>query len=79
MLHTVEQAPPDAILGLTEAFKADSSPDKINLGVGIYKDAQGTTPTLACFRQAEAALLEQDLAKTYMPIGGSPAYSVAVQ
>ena len=39
-------APPDAILGLTEAFLADTSPNKMNLSVGVYKDATGKTPIL---------------------------------
>ena len=44
MFEQLENAPPDAILGLTEAFKKDPNPDKINLGVGVYKDATGATP-----------------------------------
>ena len=46
MFESVEPAPPDPILGLTEAFKEDSSPSKINLGTGIYADDTGKTPTL---------------------------------
>jgi aspartate/tyrosine/aromatic aminotransferase len=44
MFENVQTAPPDAILGLTEAFKADTNPDKINLTVGVYQDADGKTP-----------------------------------
>ena len=45
--------PPDAILGLTEAFKADTNPDKINLGVGVYKDENGQTPVFSAVKKAE--------------------------
>ena len=44
MFETVKTAPPDPILGLTEAFNKDPNPDKINLSVGVYKDANGKTP-----------------------------------
>ena len=51
MFETISMAPPDPILGLTEAFRKDSNPDKINLSVGVYKDSQGNTPLLlACLR-----------------------------
>ena len=56
MFETIGMAPPDAILGLTEAFKKDPNPNKINLGVGVYKDAKGDTPILATVRAAEAKL-----------------------
>jgi aspartate aminotransferase/aromatic-amino-acid transaminase len=79
MFQTVERALPDAILGLSEAFKADTSPEKVNLGVGIYQNEEGKTPTLACVQKAEAYLLGQALSKTYMPITGSPAYTAKVQ
>ena len=46
MFDRVQAAPPDAILGLSEAFQADSNPAKINLAVGQYKDANGATPIL---------------------------------
>ncbi len=58
MFESLTAAPPDAILGLTEAFKKDSNPDKINLGVGVYKDASGVTPILDCVKQAERRLLD---------------------
>ena len=52
MFH-LDLAPADPILGLTETFKADTHPDKINLGVGVYQDANGRTPVLAAVKQAE--------------------------
>jgi aspartate/tyrosine/aromatic aminotransferase len=48
MLERVEAAPKDAILGLTEAFKADPRAEKINLSVGVYQDENGKTPLLEC-------------------------------
>ena len=79
MLETIAPAPPDAILGLTEAYKADPNPAKINLGVGIYKDAAGQTPVLASVKAAERRKLDAETSKGYMPIDGAPAYATAVQ
>ena len=53
MFERLEMAPPDAILGLTEAFKKDPRPEKINLGVGVYKDADNQTPVLKSVKAAE--------------------------
>lgn len=79
MFEQVQAAPPDPILGLTEAWKSDPNPQKINLGVGVYKDDQGTTPILPSVKQAEANILANGTSKSYMPIGGSPAYRDVVQ
>lgn len=79
MFESIPLAPPDPILGLTEAFKKDPNPNKINLGVGVYQDAAGKTPILESVRQAEAALLEREQSKSYLPIDGSPQYASAVQ
>merc|ERR1712130_627796 len=49
----VPQGPPDAILGITEAHKADSHPEKINLGVGAYRDDQGKPYVLPSVKEAE--------------------------
>ena len=79
MLQEIPLAPPDAILGLTEAFKADLNPRKVNLGVGVYQDDQGRTPVLASVRAAEERLLAAQTSKAYLPIGGSPEYAECVQ
>ena len=79
MWKEIEQAPADAILGLTEAFKKDPNPKKVNLGVGVYKDDQGTTPILKCIKTAEKTLLETQTTKGYLPISGDPAYAANVQ
>ncbi|MFZ1752633.1 MAG: amino acid aminotransferase [Caldilineaceae bacterium] len=79
MFDTITPAPPDAILGLTEAFKNDPNPRKINLGVGVYKDADGTTPVLGTVKEAEKRLLRGEQTKSYLPIEGSPEYGAASQ
>jgi len=79
MFETIEMAPADPILGLTAAFKNDPNPDKINLGVGVYQDAEGKTPILASVRQAEERILSQETTKSYLPIPGAGEYGDAVQ
>ncbi|WP_137227131.1 amino acid aminotransferase [Shewanella sp. MEBiC00475] len=75
----VTLAPADPILGLTDAFKADTRPHKVNLGVGIYKDEAGQTPILSSVKKAEAILLETEKSKNYLGIEGVQAYNQAVQ
>ncbi len=79
MFDQVQMAPPDPILGLTEAFNQDPNPHKINLGVGIYKDAAGKTPVLGSVKAAEQVLLTTEATKNYKPIEGDPAYARSVQ
>eukprot|EP00794_Sanderia_malayensis_P018592 gene18592-20458_t len=66
----VELGPPDAILGLTEAFKKDSNPNKVNLGAGTYRDDNGKPYVLPSVRKAEDILRSQNLDKEYAPIAG---------
>ena len=56
-MFELDLAPADPILGLTEAFKSDTHPDKINLGVGVYQDNTGKTPILESVKLAEKQLL----------------------
>jgi aspartate/tyrosine/aromatic aminotransferase len=70
----IQTAPPDAILGLTEAFKADPNPDKINLSVGVYQDETGQTPILKSVKAAEQKILEDESTKGYLSIDGLPEY-----
>jgi len=79
MFAHLKAAPPDAILGLTEAWKKDPNPLKINLGVGIYKDDKGQTPVLDAVKTAEARIMASATSKSYMPIGGAPEYGKIVQ
>ena len=79
MFESVQLAPPDPILGITEAFNKDTNAGKINLSVGVYKDAGGKTPVLASVKEAEKRILASEASKGYMPIDGSAAYNQAVQ
>lgn len=79
MFEKVQIAPPDPILGLTEMFKADPNPDKINLSVGVYQDSSGKTPVLDTVKEAEKRILEQEKSKGYLPMTGEPVYCAQVQ
>lgn len=79
MFEALSMAPADPILGLTDAFKKDPNPNKINLGVGVYKDAQGKTPIFESVKKAEAKMLKGEMTKDYLAIQGDEAYNAAVQ
>ena len=79
LLSTVELAPRDPILGVTEAFNADTNPDKVNLGVGVYCDENGKVPLLECVKRAERELADQAAPRSYLPIDGIPAYDREVR
>jgi aromatic-amino-acid transaminase len=79
LLAGVEMAPRDPILGVTETFNADTNPNKVNLGVGVYYDDNGKVPVLECVRRAEQKLAESALPRNYLPIDGLQAYDRAVQ
>jgi aromatic-amino-acid transaminase len=78
-LASIELAPRDPILGVTEAFNADANPAKVNLGVGVYFGDDGKVPVLECVRRAEQKLAESVRPRNYLPIDGIPAYTRAVQ
>jgi aspartate/tyrosine/aromatic aminotransferase len=79
MFERIPTAKPDPIFGLSEAFKADPRPNKINLGIGVYRDEQGRTPVLGSVKQAEARLLDEQTSMSYLAIEGTQAYGRAVQ
>lgn len=79
MFEAIEVAPADPILGLTEAFLRDTRPGKVNLSVGVYKDAEGKTPVLRSVKAAEKRLVETETTKSYLPISGSVEYDRLVQ
>eukprot|EP01111_Echinosteliopsis_oligospora_P002201 TRINITY_DN1321_c0_g1_i1.p1 TRINITY_DN1321_c0_g1~~TRINITY_DN1321_c0_g1_i1.p1 ORF type:complete len:414 (-),score=120.52 TRINITY_DN1321_c0_g1_i1:65-1306(-) len=66
----ITQAPADPILGVSVAYKADTNPNKIDLGVGAYRTEEGKPYVLSCVRKAEKKMLEQNLNKEYLPIEG---------
>lgn len=75
----VELAPRDPILGISEAFAADTRPHKVNLGVGVYYNDEGRIPLLRAVRSAERARVEAEAPRGYLPIDGIAAYDAAVQ
>jgi aromatic-amino-acid transaminase len=79
LFSTVELAPRDPILGITEQFAADPSPHKVNLGVGMYYDENGRLPLLKCVAAAEQAMVEAPAARGYLPIDGMADYDRAAQ
>lgn len=79
MFETMPAASPDPIFGLSEAFRADPRPDKINLGIGVYRDEQGRTPVLAAVKEAEARFLDEQTSMSYLAIEGTESYGRAVQ
>ncbi|MEE4254090.1 MAG: amino acid aminotransferase [Desulfuromusa sp.] len=79
MFENVQIAPPDPILGLTETFKADPNPEKINLSVGVYQDSTGKTPVLETVKEAEKRILEKENSKGYLAMTGEPVYCAQVQ
>lgn len=79
MWQNVKAAPADSIFGLTEAFRNDPNGQKVNLGVGVYKDEEGKTPILHCVKAAEKILLDNEGTKSYLPISGDPVYAAEVQ
>jgi aromatic-amino-acid transaminase len=79
LLSSVEMAPRDPILGLNEQFAADTNPNKVNLGVGVYYDENGKLPLLACVQEAEKVVVAAAKARGYLPIDGLVAYDSAVK
>ena len=79
MFTAVEMAPRDPILGLNEQYAADSNPQKVNLGVGVYYDDNGKLPLLKCVQAAEEDMMKAPSARGYLPIDGIVAYDNAVK
>ena len=79
LFTAVEMAPRDPILGINEAFAADTNPNKVNLGVGVYYDDAGKLPLLKCVQAAEKLMMETPKARGYLPIDGIAAYDSGVK
>lgn len=79
LFTAVEMAPRDPILGLNEQFNADTNPNKVNLGVGVYYDDNGKLPLLECVQKAEKQMMDAPKARGYLPIDGIAAYDSAVK
>ena len=79
LFSTVELAPRDPILGITEQYVADLNPHKVNLGVGMYYDENGKLPLLKCVAAAERAMVQAPTARGYLPIDGIADYDNTAQ
>jgi aspartate aminotransferase len=79
MLESLDRLPPDPILGLMAAYRADADPDKVDLGVGVYRDEAGETPILAAVKRAEAAVLAAQTTKSYVSSVGNVAFNGALE
>lgn len=75
MFKKITAAPTDPILGLADIFRTDARSNKINLGIGVYKDETGKTPVLTSVKKAEQYLLENETTKNYLCIEGIPAFT----
>lgn len=74
MFESIQMAPVDPILGLSETFRNDPRPDKVNLTAGVYKDETGNTPVFSSVKKAEDILLKNETTKAYLPIDGESTY-----
>lgn len=74
MLNTLRAQPQDKILQLMQTFRADPRPAKIDLGVGVYKDAAGNTPIMRAVKTAEQRWWQDETTKTYTALAGEPAF-----
>lgn len=79
MFESISAAPADPILGLADLFRADDRPNKINLGIGVYKDETGKTPVLTSVKKAEQYLLENETTKNYLSIDGLADFASCTQ
>ncbi|MGR3540424.1 MAG: amino acid aminotransferase [Hasllibacter sp.] len=78
MLENLTPQPEDKIIALTGMFRADERPGKIDLGVGVYKDAEGRTPIFRAIKAAEARVHERQDTKVYTALAGDPAFADAM-
>ena len=78
MFQALSPLPPDPILGLSASFRADTNPKKVDLGVGVYKDAAGNTPVMRAVKKAEEILLNGQASKAYVGPTGAADYNEAI-
>ena len=79
MFQHINRLEPDAILGLMAKFRADSSAQKVDLGVGVFRDLTGNTPILDCVRRAEQTVLASQSTKSYVSAAGREEFNTAVE
>jgi aspartate aminotransferase len=78
MFEALKQLPQDPILQLMETFRYDIRSDKVDLGIGVYKDDAGNTPIMASVHEAERRLLEGETTKSYVGPAGSAGFNEAM-
>jgi len=78
MLENLSELPADKIIALMAEFRADPRENKVDLGVGVYKDASGNTPVMRAVKAAEKQLWETETTKTYTALAGDPAFGRAL-
>ena len=78
MLEALKAQPQDKILQLIAMFREDKRTDKIDLGVGVYKDPTGLTPVMRAVKAAEKKIWETETTKTYTALAGEPAFHAAI-
>ena len=78
MFQSLQPLPPDPILGLSAAYRADTNPSKVDLGVGVYKDANGRTPVMRAVKRAEEVLVASQDSKAYVAPTGAAGYNEIV-
>jgi aromatic-amino-acid transaminase len=79
MLTNLKDQPADKILMLAQMYREDPRTDKIDLGVGVYKDADGHTPVMRAVKAAEKRLWETETTKSYVALAGDPAFNTAIR
>jgi aspartate aminotransferase len=78
VFENLTPAAPDKIIALIGMFKEDPRPNKVDLGVGVYKDKQGRTPIMRAVRAAEERLFKEQTTKTYLGMAGDPDFNAAI-
>ena len=78
MLDHLKALPPDPILGILAAYKLDTNPRKIDLGIGVYRDESGETPMLESVVQAEKLMIARQTSKTYLGPPGVTGFNSAI-
>ena len=79
MFAQLQPVATDPILGLMAAYKDDPNPNKVDLGVGVYKDEQGHTAVLKCVKEAEALRLKNEDSKTYIGMAGDLGFNSHIE
>ena len=78
LFSELDELAPDVILGIAQAVRADSSPHKVDLGIGIYKDDHGQSPVLPSVKAAETWLADHQASKSYLSSAGNSEFNTAI-